>query len=77
MKPAGQSQLTDNRDGDPKLEDGQYDAGDGYYDMKKRDGKIRSFKTGEEMRYLEPGEDRWLKEKCRAGPSGTVGRETQ
>ena len=77
LKPAGQSQLTNNRNGDPKLEEGQYDAGDGYYDFKKRDGKIRSFKTGEEMRYLEPGEDKWLKEKCRAGPSGTVERETQ
>ena len=24
--------------------------------------------NGEEIRYLEPGEDKWLKEKCRAGP---------
>ena len=77
LKQAGQSQLTNNRNGDPKLEEGQYDAGDGYYDFKKRDGKIRSFKTGEEIRYLEPGEDKWLKQKCRAGPSGTIERETQ
>ena len=72
IKPAGASQLTDNKDGDPRLEEGQYDAGDGFYDFNKRDGKVRSFKDGTVVRYLEPGEDKWLKNKCRAGPSGSV-----
>jgi hypothetical protein len=72
IKPAGESQLTDNAGGDPKLVDGQYDAGDGYYDFNIGDGKIRSFKTGEIIRYLEPGEDKWLRNKCRKGPSGSV-----
>ena len=72
IKPAGETQLTDNVDGDAKLEEGQYDAGDGYYDFNIGDGKIRSFETGEVVRYLEPGEDKWLRNKCRKGPSGSV-----
>ena len=75
IKPVGESQLTNNRDGDPLLEEGQYDAGDGYYDSKRRDGKIRNFKTGEEVRFLEPNEESWLRKICRTGPSGTVGRD--
>tara|TARA_A100001015_G_scaffold163950_1_gene182244 strand:- start:632 stop:1375 length:744 start_codon:yes stop_codon:yes gene_type:complete len=76
IKPVGESQLTNHRAGDPLLEEGQYDVGDGYADVS--DGKVRSFKTGEVIRFLEPGENTsWLRNMCRRGPSGTVGRDAE
>ena len=75
IRPAGQSQLTNARDGDPRLEEGQADAGDGYVSLRNGDGQVRDFKTGEPLRYVEAGEKKWLAEKCRVGPSGTVGRD--
>ena len=75
IKPAGEEQLTNQSSGDPRLEEGQADAGDGYVTVRKGDGQVRDFKTGEALRYLEDGENRWLYDKCRLGPSGSVGRD--
>jgi hypothetical protein len=75
IRPAGQSQLTNSRDGDAKLEINQADAGDGYVDLRNGDGQVRNFKTGEPIRYVEASEKKWLMEKCRIGPSGTVGKD--
>ena len=75
IRPAGQSQLTNHREGDPKLEPNHADAGDGYVDLKSNDGKVHDFQTGETKRYVEPTETKWLMEKARIGPSGTVGRD--
>ncbi len=80
IRPAGKDQLTNNISGaqgggDPRLDYGQADAGDGYVSLRKGDGQVRDFKTGETLRYLEDGEKKWLQEKCRIGPSGEVGRD--
>jgi hypothetical protein len=75
IRPAGQSQLTNFREGDPKLEPNHADAGDGYVDLKSNDGIVHDYKTGETKRYVEPTETKWLMEKARIGPSGTVGRD--
>ena len=75
IRPAGQSQLTNHREGDPKLEPNHADAGDGYVDLKSNDGIVHDFVTGETKRYVEPTETKWLMEKARIGPSGTIGRD--
>ena len=75
IKPAGQSQMTDNSAGDSKLEANQADAGDGYVDLRNGDGQVRDFQTGEPIRYVEASEKKWLMEKCRIGPNGTIGKD--
>ena len=75
IRPAGQSQLTNNRGGDPLLGKNQADSGDGYVDLKKGNGQVCDFKTGEAVRFVEQSEKKWLMEKCRIGPSGSVGRD--
>jgi hypothetical protein len=83
IRPAGEDQLTNNigggvpgsGGGDPRLEHGQADTGDGYVELRNGDGQVRDFKTGETLRYMEDGEKSWLQKKCRIGPSGEVGRD--
>ena len=76
LRPAGQTQLTNNRNGDPYIEEGQADVGDGFCHTGGGDNQVYDFVTGDALRYLEPGEKPLISKKYRHGPNGSLRRDT-
>ena len=65
IKPAGECQLADT-DKAPEIPAGCYDAGDGYYDPKRR-AVFQYGTTGDQVRRPAAAEMKWLVAKCRVG----------
>jgi len=65
LRPDGLTLITNDIKGPKGIPEGTYDIGDGFYDPIKR---IICNYDGQLKRELEPGEEKWIVEKCRYHP---------
>lgn len=65
IRPEGKTLQVNNIEGPRLIPTGTYDIGDGFYEPVKR--MICNY-DGSFKRNMEPGEEEWIKDKCRYNP---------